>query len=110
MEGVDETSLQQVQYLDCAVSGTSNQVVAGRVEGKTVDCCTVDWSKGAKTEASNSISSLLQFGDNCITFIIGVVIINLAYLGSAESSCWYEDPRFSVNCQIPRLQCRCHLG
>lgn len=42
MEGVDEASLQQVQDLNSVVTGTTDQVVIGRVEGKAVDSCTVD--------------------------------------------------------------------
>ena len=42
VEGVDEASLQQVQDLNSAVTGATDQVVVGRVEGKAVDCCTVD--------------------------------------------------------------------
>lgn len=48
MEGVDEASLQQVQDLHSAVTGATDQVVVGRVEGKAVDPCTVDWSKRYK--------------------------------------------------------------
>lgn len=42
MEGVDETSLQQVHDFNSAVTGATDQVVVGRMEGKTVDSCTVD--------------------------------------------------------------------
>lgn len=43
MEGVDEAPLQQVQDLKSAVTGATDQVVVGRVEGKAVDPSTVDW-------------------------------------------------------------------
>ena len=42
VEGIDESSLQQVQDLNSAVTGGTDQVVVGRVEGKAIDSCTVD--------------------------------------------------------------------
>lgn len=55
MEGVDETSLQQVHDFNSAVTGATDQVVVGRMEGKTVDSCTVDWSKRQKKGHINNI-------------------------------------------------------
>lgn len=48
MEGVDEASLQQVHDLNSAVTGATDQVVVGRVEGKAVYPRTVDWFKRHK--------------------------------------------------------------
>lgn len=42
MEGVNEASLQQVQDLNGAVTGTTDYIVVGRVEGKAIDASTVD--------------------------------------------------------------------
>lgn len=55
MEGVDEASLQQVQDLNGAVTGAADQVVVGRVEGKAVDSCTVDWANKHKQHARTQI-------------------------------------------------------
>lgn len=37
VQGVDESSLQQVQDLDRAVAGAADQEVVGRVDGEAVD-------------------------------------------------------------------------
>lgn len=49
-EGVDEASLQQVQDLNSAVTGATDQIVVGRVERKTVDSRTMDWFKKVQKE------------------------------------------------------------
>lgn len=42
VQRVDEAALQQVQDLNGAVTGATDQVVVGRVEGEAVDSRTVD--------------------------------------------------------------------
>lgn len=45
VKGVDEASLQQVQDLDRAVAGSTDQEVVGRVDGETVDAGAMNWTK-----------------------------------------------------------------
>lgn len=54
MQGVDETSLQQVQDLHGAVAGATDQVFVGRMEGKAVDRCTMDWSRNETNRRRDS--------------------------------------------------------
>lgn len=49
VKGVDKASLQQVQYLHCTVTGTSDHEVVGRVIRKAVDCCFVDCFRWDRT-------------------------------------------------------------
>lgn len=55
VESVHKASLQQVQYLHCAVTRTSDHEVAGRVKGEAVDCCSVDCFR-RHTQGTNAVS------------------------------------------------------
>lgn len=69
MEGVNEASLQQVQDLNGAITGTTDYIVVGRVKGKAIDASTMDWMKKYKL-----MKIRLQLGSS--TYLLDILLID----------------------------------